>query len=172
VPSPEPTVRYRARIITNVNTPLQPANPLVQTAAWSQGFSGVVIFGNGTSIADVTASKRVPGTGQGAHQHIDHSEVTAFQSQMEELNTLLSSRRRGITRGKCRIFFVHCRPRLKIPAKPGWRATIPVGIRKAWLPVSYCGHEAALHPDPSLLVSRWYAGRSRSAVLATSDCRL
>ena len=89
--------------ITNVNTPGYSRQTAVQTAR-EPSFSGVGYIGNGTTIADVNRIYNEFLTGQVRTSTSINSEVTAFQSQMEELNTLLSSTATGITPGMQNFF--------------------------------------------------------------------
>lgn len=89
--------------ITNVNTPGYSRQTAVQ-AAREPSFSGVGYIGNGTSITDVNRIYNEFVTGQVRTSTSINSEVTAFQSQMEEINTLLSSAATGITPGMQNFF--------------------------------------------------------------------
>lgn len=89
--------------ITNVNTPGYSRQAAVQTAR-EPSFSGVGYIGNGTNITDVKRIYNEFLTSQVRTSTSINSEVTAFQGQMEELNTLLSSKATGITPGLQNFF--------------------------------------------------------------------
>lgn len=89
--------------ITNVNTPGYSRQAAVQ-AAREPSFSGVGYIGNGTNITDVKRIYNEFLTNQVRTSTSINSEVTAFRSQMEELNTLLSSTATGITPGLQNFF--------------------------------------------------------------------
>ncbi len=89
--------------ITNVNTPGYSRQAAVQ-AARDPSFSGVGYIGNGTNITDVTRIYNEFLTSQVRTSTSINSEVTAFQSQMEGINTLLSSTATGITPGLQNFF--------------------------------------------------------------------
>lgn len=82
--------------ITNVNTPGYSRQSAVQ-AAQNPSFSGVGYIGNGTNITDVKRIYNEFLTNQVRTSTSINSEVTAFQRQLEEINTVLSSTATGIT---------------------------------------------------------------------------
>jgi flagellar hook-associated protein 1 FlgK len=84
--------------ISNVNTPGYSRQTAVQ-AARDPSFTGAGYIGNGTSIVDVQRVYNEFLTNQVRSSTAINSEVTAFQTQMEELNTLLSGTATGITPG-------------------------------------------------------------------------
>ncbi|MEH6500401.1 MAG: flagellar hook-associated protein FlgK, partial [Pseudoalteromonas distincta] len=89
--------------ITNVNTPGYSRQSAVQ-AAQNPSFSGVGYIGNGTNITDVTRIYNEFLTNQVRTSTSINSEVTAYQRQMEEINTVLSSTATGITPGMQNFF--------------------------------------------------------------------
>ncbi|PCC99791.1 flagellar hook-associated protein FlgK [Halopseudomonas pelagia] len=89
--------------ITNVNTPGYSRQTAVQSAR-EPSFSGVGYIGNGTNITDVNRIYNEFLTSQVRTSTSINSEVTAFQTQMEEINTLLSSTATGITPGLQNFF--------------------------------------------------------------------
>ncbi|MFN3578944.1 MAG: flagellar hook-associated protein FlgK [Pseudomonas sp.] len=89
--------------ITNVNTPGYSRQTAVQ-AAREPSFSGAGFIGNGTSVVDVQRIYNQFLTNQVRTSTSVNSEVNAFQSQMEELNTLLSGTATGITPGLKNVF--------------------------------------------------------------------
>lgn len=89
--------------ITNVNTPGYSRQSAVQSAR-DPSFSGVGYIGNGTNITDVKRIYNEFLTAQVRTSTSINSEVKTFQSQMEEINTLLSSTATGITPGLQNFF--------------------------------------------------------------------
>jgi flagellar hook-associated protein 1 FlgK len=89
--------------ISNVNTPGYSRQTAVQ-AARDPSFTGAGYIGNGTSIVDVQRVYNEFLTNQVRSSTAINSEVTAFQTQMEELNTLLSGTATGITPGLQNFF--------------------------------------------------------------------
>lgn len=81
--------------ITNINTPGYTRQTAVQTAR-DPSFTGAGYIGNGTSIVDVQRVYNQFLTNQVRASTSINSEVTAFRSQIEELNGLLSSNATGI----------------------------------------------------------------------------
>lgn len=89
--------------ITNVNTPGYSRQTAVQ-AARDPSFSGAGYIGNGTNIVDVQRVYNEFLTNQVRSSTAINSETKAFQTQMEELNTLLSGTATGITPGLQNFF--------------------------------------------------------------------
>ncbi|MBL4833578.1 MAG: flagellar hook-associated protein FlgK [Pseudomonas sp.] len=89
--------------ISNVNTPGYSRQAAVQ-AAREPSFSGAGYIGNGASIVDVQRVYNEFLTNQVRSSTAINSEVGAFQTQMEELNTLLSGTATGITPGLQNFF--------------------------------------------------------------------
>lgn len=89
--------------ISNVNTPGYSRQTAVQ-AARDPSFTGAGYIGNGTSIVDVQRVYNEFLTNQVRSSTAINSEVGAFQTQMEELNTLLSGTATGITPGLQNFF--------------------------------------------------------------------
>ena len=89
--------------ISNVNTPGYSRQTAVQ-AARDPSFTGAGYIGNGTSVVDVQRVYNEFLTNQVRSSTAINSEVTAFQTQMEELNTLLSGTATGITPGLQNFF--------------------------------------------------------------------
>lgn len=137
--------------ITNVNTPGYSRQTALQ-AARDPSLSGAGYIGNGTNVVDVQRIYNEFLTNQVRSSTAINSEVNTFQTQMEELNTLLSGAATGIT-PVCRTFLTRCRPLLKIP-----RACLPANCfcpsPRAWRRVSI-PYSHACRPRPSLSVSRW-----------------
>tara|TARA_Y100000748_G_scaffold304078_1_gene311668 strand:+ start:553 stop:2526 length:1974 start_codon:yes stop_codon:yes gene_type:complete len=84
--------------ITNVNTPGYTRQTAVQTAQ-VPSFSGAGYLGNGTKVVDVDRIYNQFLTNQVRTATSTNAEVQAFQSQLEQLNTLVSSSATGITPG-------------------------------------------------------------------------
>ncbi|GGC87839.1 flagellar hook-associated protein FlgK [Halopseudomonas salina] len=89
--------------ISNVNTPGYSRQTAVQ-AARDPSFTGAGYIGNGTSIVDVQRVYNEFLSNQVRSSTAINSEVGAFQTQMEELNTLLSGTATGITPGLQNFF--------------------------------------------------------------------
>ncbi|SDS67030.1 flagellar hook-associated protein 1 FlgK [Halopseudomonas xinjiangensis] len=81
--------------ITNINTPGYTRQTALQSAR-DPSFTGSGYIGNGTSIVDVQRIHNQFLTNQVRSSTSMHSAVTAFQSQIEELNGLLSGTATGI----------------------------------------------------------------------------
>lgn len=84
--------------ISNINTPGYSRQSALQEAR-QPSFSGSGYIGNGTSIVDVQRIHNQFLTNQVRASTALNSEATAFQSQLEELNVLLSGTATGITPG-------------------------------------------------------------------------
>tara|TARA_R110001592_G_scaffold65634_5_gene201277 strand:+ start:33366 stop:35366 length:2001 start_codon:yes stop_codon:yes gene_type:complete len=89
--------------ITNVNTPGFSRQTAVQEAR-NPSFSGAGYIGNGTNVVDVKRIYNEFLTSQVRTSTAINSEVNAFQTQMEELNSLLSGAATGITPGLANFF--------------------------------------------------------------------
>lgn len=84
--------------ISNINTPGYSRQTALQEAR-QPSFSGSGYIGNGTSIVDVQRIHNQFLTNQVRASTAMNAEATAFQSQLEELNTLISGTATGITPG-------------------------------------------------------------------------
>ncbi|UJJ32138.1 flagellar hook-associated protein FlgK [Halopseudomonas maritima] len=84
--------------ITNVNTPGYTRQTAVQTAQ-VPSFTGAGYMGNGTKVVDVDRIYNQFLTNQVRTATSTNAEVQAFKSQLEQLNTLVSSSATGITPG-------------------------------------------------------------------------
>ncbi|WP_304641072.1 flagellar hook-associated protein FlgK [Pseudomonas sp.] len=89
--------------ISNINTPGYSRQTAVQSAR-DPSFTGAGYIGNGTSIVDVQRVYNQFLTNQVRASTSINSEAMAFQSQVEELNTLLSSTATGILPGMQNFF--------------------------------------------------------------------
>lgn len=89
--------------ITNVNTPGYSRQTALQ-AARDPSLSGAGYIGNGTNVVDVQRIYNEFLTNQVRSSTAINSEVNTFQTQMEELNTLLSGAATGITPGLQNFF--------------------------------------------------------------------
>lgn len=84
--------------ITNVNTPGYTRQSALQSTQ-VPSFTGAGYIGNGTKVVDVQRIYNQFLTNQVRTATSTNSEVKAFQSQLEQLNTLVSSSATGITPG-------------------------------------------------------------------------
>ena len=84
--------------ITNVNTPGYSRQSALQ-ATQVPSYTGAGYIGNGTKVVDVSRIYNQFLTNQVRTSTSTNSEVQAFQSQLEQLNTLVSSSATGITPG-------------------------------------------------------------------------
>ncbi|MEH6798972.1 MAG: flagellar hook-associated protein FlgK [Halopseudomonas sabulinigri] len=84
--------------ISNVNTPGYTRQTAVQ-ASQVPSLTGAGYLGNGSKVVDVDRIYNQFLTNQVRSSTSANSEVNAFQSQMEQLNTLVSSTATGITPG-------------------------------------------------------------------------
>ena len=84
--------------ITNVNTAGYTRQTALQ-AAQTPSFSGAGYLGNGSKVVDVERIYNQFLTNQVRTATSTNAEVQAFQSQLEQLNTLVSSSATGITPG-------------------------------------------------------------------------
>ena len=89
--------------ITNVNTPGYSRQTALQEAR-NPSFTGSGYIGNGTNVVDVQRVYNQFLTNQERTSTSVNAEVTAFQSQMEELTGLLASNATGITPGLQNFF--------------------------------------------------------------------
>lgn len=89
--------------ITNVNTPGYSRQTALQEAR-NPSLTGAGYIGNGTNVVDVQRIYNEFLTNQVRSSTAINSEVNAFQTQMEELNTLLSGTATGITPGLQNFF--------------------------------------------------------------------
>lgn len=84
--------------ISNVNTPGYSRQTAVQSTQLPT-FTGAGYIGNGSKVVDVDRIYNQFLTNQVRSSTSSNAEVKAFQSQMEQLNTLVSSSATGITPG-------------------------------------------------------------------------
>jgi flagellar hook-associated protein 1 len=89
--------------ISNINTPGYSRQSAVQ-AARDPSFTGSGYVGNGTSVVDVQRVYNQFLTNQVRASTAIHAESLAFQGQLEELNSLLSSTATGILPGMQNFF--------------------------------------------------------------------